>query len=167
MSKFPEIIAQKIWLRPDVQNKIAPIKLHNLKIVFTNGVFDILHAGHVSYLAEAAALGDFLVVGINSDDSVKRLGKSPARPLQSEESRAAVMASLGFVGAVVVFNEDTPLELIKSIQPDFLVKGADYQIKDIVGSDFLAESGGKTVTIKLIDGFSTTAIEQKILRENQ
>lgn len=164
---LPKSLSSKIWNRQSAAKESARIRNNNLRIVFTNGVFDILHAGHVSYLAEAAALGDFLIVGVNSDESVKRLGKSPARPLQSEISRCAVLAALQSVAAVVVFNEDTPMELIAEILPNVLVKGADYKVENIAGADIVLRHGGEVKTIPFISGFSTTAIEQKILSENK
>ena len=167
MPQIPNKILNKIWTRNEVKSKASSQKSKGNTLVFTNGVFDILHAGHVSYLTDAAALGDFLIVGVNSDDSVKRLGKSPARPLQNETSRSAVIAALECVGAVVVFNEDTPYELIQQVLPDVLVKGADYKPEQIAGADIVLANGGKVLTIKLIEGYSTTSIEQKILKENQ
>lgn len=166
MPQIPSRILNKIWSRNEVNTKAGEQKSKGKTIVFTNGVFDILHAGHVSYLTDAAALGDFLIVGVNSDDSVKRLGKSPARPLQNETSRSAVIAALECVGAVVVFNEDTPYELIQEIIPHVLVKGADYKPEQIAGADIVLANGGKVLTIQLLQGYSTTSIEQKILKEN-
>lgn len=154
---------EKIWPRQEAAARAATIHEKGLRIVFTNGCFDILHAGHVAYLQEAARLGDFLVVAVNSDDSVRRLEKSPARPLQNEYSRSHVMAALGCVGAVVVFDEDTPLEIIREIKPDVLVKGADYTIDKIVGADVVLQDGGEVKTIAFLPGYSTTAIEKKIL----
>jgi D-glycero-beta-D-manno-heptose 1-phosphate adenylyltransferase len=162
-----EYIDSKIWPRHLAARNATEARSSGRKIVFTNGVFDILHAGHVTYLAEAAALGDFLVVALNSDSSVQRLGKSPARPLQNEFSRAKVMASLGFVDAVVIFDEDTPASIIHEIIPSVLVKGADYSIETIVGADFVLANGGEVKTITLLPGYSTTAIEQKIILANK
>jgi rfaE bifunctional protein nucleotidyltransferase chain/domain len=159
--------ADKIWKREEAMNHASKIKQEGKRIVFTNGCFDILHAGHVTYLQEAAALGDFLVVGINSDDSIKRLEKSPARPLQNEFSRTAVMAALGCVGAVVVFDEDTPLQLIQAVKPDVLVKGADYKIEDIVGAAEVLSWGGEVKTLDFLPGYSTSSIEKKILDANR
>lgn len=164
---IPGKIQDKIWSRKEAGQWASELRDKKKRIVFTNGVFDILHAGHVSYLTEAAALGDFLVVGINDDASAKRLGKSPARPLQSEISRSAVVAALESVGAVVLFSEDTPYELISEILPDVLVKGADYSIDKIAGADIVMARGGTVKTIEFLPGFSTTAIEKKILAENQ
>ena len=123
---IPQKLISKIWTRDTAAFMAESLRKQGKKLVFTNGCFDILHAGHVSYLAEAAALGDFLIVGVNSDSSVKMLEKSPARPLQNETSRSLVIAALQSVGAVVLFSEQTPKELIAEILPDVLVKGADY-----------------------------------------
>lgn len=157
----------KIWKRADAAQHAAAVKANGKRIVFTNGCFDILHAGHVTYLQEASALGDFLVVGVNSDDSVKRLDKSPARPLQNEFSRSAVMAALQCVGAVIVFDEDTPLQLIQAVKPDVLVKGADYKIEDIVGAKEVLAAGGEVKTLEFLPGYSTSNIEKKILEANR
>ena len=132
------------------------------KIVFTNGCFDILHRGHVEYLCHARDLGDYLVLGLNTDESVKRLGKSPERPINTEETRATILAGLECVDAIVLFNEDTPLELITCIQPDVLVKGNDYKAEDIVGYDIVTNKGGKVITINLVEGFSTTKLIEKM-----
>jgi len=132
------------------------------RIVFTNGCFDILHRGHVEYLQEAAALGDRLIIGVNSDDSVRRLGKAADRPLNDQDSRAKVLAALRLVDAVVIFDQDTPLELIKTIGPDVLVKGGDWKPEDIVGSDVVKKLGGEVRALKLVDGFSTTSLVEKI-----
>jgi rfaE bifunctional protein nucleotidyltransferase chain/domain len=156
--------AQKLWPRESAIQRAKALRESGKTIVFTNGCFDILHAGHVQYLNEAAALGHFFIVGVNTDASVQRLDKSPARPLQSQESRAKVMASLGFVDAVVLFDEDTPEALIREINPHVLVKGADYSIDQIAGAPFVLSQGGKVKTIALLPGFSTTSIEKKILR---
>ena len=132
-------------------------------IVFTNGCFDILHLGHVDYLSKAADLGTKLIVGLNSDESVKRQNKSVSRPIQDEKCRAGILASLFFVDAVVVFNEDTPYKLIESVKPDILVKGADYQPEQIVGHDIVKAKGGKVITIAFLEGYSTSGIEKKII----
>ena len=133
----------------------------NKHIVFTNGCFDILHRGHIDYLAKASDYGDILVIGLNTDDSVSRL-KGPHRPIQDEKSRAHIMAALEFVDLVVYFNEDTPYDLIKVVQPDVLVKGADYKAEDIVGYDVVIAKGGKVETLEFLPGYSTSAIEAKI-----
>lgn len=139
-------------------------QLHYFKrtVVFTNGCFDILHRGHIEYLAKAARQGEFLFVGLNTDASVKRQSKGPGRPFNNEETRALQLAALSFVDAVVLFDEDTPLELIKRIRPNLLVKGADYLPENIVGADFVHEHGGAVITIPLVEGFSTTTLAEKI-----
>ncbi len=131
------------------------------KVVFTNGCFDILHIGHVDYLEKARALGSKLIVGLNTDASVQRI-KGKERPIVIEESRARVMASLWFVDAVILFDENTPLELIGRIKPDILVKGDDYTLDKIIGADIVIGNGGEVKTIPLVSGFSTTNIVNKI-----
>ena len=131
------------------------------KVVFTNGCFDILHLGHIDYLEKARSLGDALIVGLNSDDSVRRL-KGSERPVNSEHARARLLAALSFVDAVCLFKEDTPGELIETILPDILVKGGDYTIETIVGAETVIQNGGKVETITLVDGFSTTGIIEKL-----
>jgi len=130
------------------------------KVVFTNGCFDLLHVGHVRYLQEAKKLGDFLVVGINSDASVKRL-KGPTRPVQNENDRAEILAALGCVDMTVIFTEDTPEELIKAIKPHILVKGGDWKIEQIVGGSFVQSYGGQVMSLQFIEGRSTTSIIEK------
>ncbi len=132
-----------------------------LKVVFTNGCFDIIHRGHVEYLNEAKSLGDFLVVGLNSDSSVRKL-KGPERPVVNETDRAFVLSSLKAVDAVIIFEEETPYELIKFVKPDFLVKGGDWKKEDIVGSDIVEEYGGKVISLKFVDSYSTTGLISKI-----
>ncbi len=131
------------------------------KIVFTNGCFDILHTGHLDYLEQAKLQGDRLVIGLNSDDSVKRL-KGPERPLNNNDSRSRALAALSFVDAVVFFSEDTPYELISTVKPDILVKGGDYLADKIVGSDIVKENGGEVRTIPFTEGFSTTSFIERI-----
>ncbi|MDD3124307.1 MAG: D-glycero-beta-D-manno-heptose 1-phosphate adenylyltransferase [Candidatus Kapabacteria bacterium] len=131
------------------------------RIVFTNGCFDIIHAGHVKYLAEAKKLGDVLFLGLNSDQSVRRL-KGDSRPINSETDRASVLSALRFIDYVVVFGEDTPENIIRTIRPDVLVKGGDYKIENIVGADFVKSEGGEVVTIDFVDGKSTTKIIEKM-----
>jgi rfaE bifunctional protein nucleotidyltransferase chain/domain len=132
------------------------------RIVFTNGCFDILHRGHVEYLQEAAALGNRLVIGVNSDNSVRRLGKGVDRPLNDQDSRAKVLTALRLVDAVIIFDQDTPIDLIRSINPDVLVKGGDWPEDQIVGSQHVRSYGGDVRSVKLVDGFSTTALVEKI-----
>jgi rfaE bifunctional protein nucleotidyltransferase chain/domain len=131
-------------------------------VVFTNGVFDLLHPGHVEILEAARGLGDALVVGVNSDASAQRLGKGPGRPVQSAEARARIVAALAAVDRVVVFDEDTPLSLIESLAPDVLVKGGDYTRETIVGADFVESRGGAVYAIPLLPGQSTTAIVERL-----
>jgi rfaE bifunctional protein nucleotidyltransferase chain/domain len=131
-------------------------------VVFTNGVFDLLHPGHVDLLESARAEGDALVVGLNSDASVRRLGKGPDRPLTDERSRARVLAGLAAVDCVVLFDEDTPLALIQALAPDVLVKGADYPRDRIVGADWVEAHGGRVVRVPLLPGFSTTALVERL-----
>jgi rfaE bifunctional protein nucleotidyltransferase chain/domain len=133
-------------------------------VVFTNGVFDILHPGHIRYLRDARALGDLLIVGINSDRSARALGKAPDRPINTEGERAEVLSALTAVDAVVVFDEETPHEIITLIQPDILVKGADWGENAIVGRDVVEARGGKVVRIPLAEGYSTTEIIKRIRR---
>jgi len=131
------------------------------KVVFTNGCFDIVHRGHIDYLSKAKDKGSKLILGLNTDASVQRL-KGPQRPVVDEQSRAILMASLQFIDLVVFFDEDTPYELIKTLQPDILVKGSDYKAENIVGYDILMAKGGKVETIDFVPGFSTTSIVDKI-----
>jgi len=144
-----------------LRHALAVWRFQSKKIVFTNGVFDILHLGHVDYLSKAAEEGDILVIGVNTDNSVKRL-KGPERPVNSEFQRARVLAALRFTDAVVLFDEDTPLELIRTIQPDVLVKGADYSPESIVGYDIVKAKGGRVKTIDLLEGFSTTGMIRRL-----
>ena len=150
--------------------RCAEWRAEGRKVVFTNGVFDLLHRGHVTYLAAAAALGDVLVVGVNDDDSVRRLGKGPDRPIVPEQDRTFVVAGLRSVGGVVLFGEDTPLDLILALQPDVLVKGGDYDAdctdptdaRYIVGSAEVRAWGGRVATIDLVPGRSTTAMANRL-----
>ena len=131
-------------------------------VVFTNGVFDLLHSGHIDVLTGARAQGDMLVVGVNSDASVRRLGKGPDRPVRSEAERAYVLAGLAAVDAVVIFDEDTPLELVTALRPDVIVKGGDYAPDTVVGADLVRARGGRVVIIPLTPGQSTTSIIQRL-----
>lgn len=137
------------------------LKEKGKKIVFTNGCFDIIHKGHIIYLNAAKELGDYLIVGLNSDESVKRI-KGNSRPINSEEDRALILENLKAVDAVVIFNEETPINLIEKINPDFLVKGGDWKENDIVGAEFVKANGGKVVTIKYVDNYSTTSLINKL-----
>ena len=131
------------------------------KVVFTNGVFDLLHIGHITYMAKAAELGDKLIIGLNADSSVKRL-KGEGRPVNDQNSRALLLATFFFVDAIVVFEEDTPLNLISTLLPDILVKGADYAIENIVGAKEVIANGGEVKTINFVEGYSSTSIIQRI-----
>ncbi len=161
MDYFSFLQSKIVYDYQELANTLAYWNFKSQKVVFTNGCFDILHRGHVEYLAKAASLADLLIVGLNTDSSVARL-KGSTRPIQDETSRAMVLASLVFVSKVVLFDEDTPFELIKFIQPDILVKGSDYKTEDIVGYDIVKSKGGEIVTIDLVDGYSTTAIVRKL-----
>jgi rfaE bifunctional protein nucleotidyltransferase chain/domain len=162
-----EIIQDKIFNEDELMRQLLMWRFYGKKIVFTNGCFDLLHKGHVHYLAQARDLGDVLVIGLNSDSSVRTLGKGPARPLQDESARALILASLHVVSAVVLFSTTTPESLIELVQPDVLVKGGDYQdLTQIVGYETVMRKGGIVTTIPFIDGYSTTAIENKIKSEH-
>jgi rfaE bifunctional protein nucleotidyltransferase chain/domain len=137
------------------------LKANGKKVVFTNGCFDILHIGHVTYLEKAARLGDILVIGLNSDASVSAL-KGPSRPVNNENDRAGILSALKFVDYVSVFDEDTPFELVSAIMPDIIVKGGDYTPETIVGADIVTQNGGDVVVIPLVEGKSTTNIIRKI-----
>ena len=155
--------ADKIYTAEALLPELQKWRSEGQKIVFTNGCFDLLHLGHVDYLEKARQFGDKLVLGLNTDTSIKRL-KGEERPLQDEMARARIMASLLFVDAVVLFSEDTPYELIKLVQPDILVKGDDYTPDTIVGADIVKAKGGEVKTVSLVKGYSTTNIVAKIKR---
>lgn len=159
---YQSFIGNKIIRKKeDLDCTLSQWRFKSEKIVFTNGCFDILHRGHVEYLTKAAALGSKLVIGLNTDASVKRL-KGESRPINDQEARAIILSSLIFTDRIIFFEEDTPLELIRYIQPDILVKGSDYKPEDIVGYDIVKAKGGDVVTIDLTEGFSTTAILEKV-----
>ncbi|MBV6479492.1 MAG: Bifunctional protein HldE [Ignavibacteria bacterium] len=141
------------------------IRKNNKKLVFTNGCFDIIHRGHVTYLNEAKKLGDYLVIGLNSDESVKRL-KGDSRPVNKEDDRAFILDNLKSVDYVIKFEEDTPYNLIKDLIPDFLVKGGDWKEEDIVGHDIVKSNGGKVFSLNFVDNYSTTGILKKIDEAN-
>jgi D-beta-D-heptose 7-phosphate kinase/D-beta-D-heptose 1-phosphate adenosyltransferase len=144
----------------NIAKALAPFKEKHAKIVFTNGCFDLLHVGHIRYLQQARALGDLLVVGVNSDASVKRL-KGPTRPVQNEEDRAEILAALACVDFTVIFPEDTPEKLIQAVVPGILVKGGDWKIDQIVGAHFVQSQGGKVLSLQFVDGKSTTKLIEK------
>ncbi|MFZ5973591.1 MAG: D-glycero-beta-D-manno-heptose 1-phosphate adenylyltransferase [Bacteroidota bacterium] len=156
-----ENTADKIKTLPEAKKKVAEWKAKGERVVFTNGCFDLLHLGHVDYLEKAKNLGDRLVVGLNTDDSVSRF-KGPSRPIQDENARARVLAALQSVDLLVFFNEDTPLNLISELLPAVLVKGSDYLAENIVGADVVKKSGGEVRTIAFVPGYSTSAIVEKI-----
>jgi D-glycero-beta-D-manno-heptose 1-phosphate adenylyltransferase len=156
--------ADKIFTREGLIRQVQAWKQAGQHLVFTNGCFDILHLGHVDYLEKARALGDKLIIGVNTDASVSRL-KGPSRPLQDEMSRARIMASLLFTDAVVLFEEDTPYELIQEVVPDILVKGDDYAVENIVGYDVVIKNGGQVKTIELVKGYSTSNVVAKIISQ--
>ena len=154
-------IQNKIYTLSDLKTRIEQWKSAKEKIVFTNGCFDILHKGHLEVLAKTADLGNRLIIGLNSDSSIKNL-KGGNRPIVDENSRAILLAALSFVDAVVLFSEQTPLNLIAEIKPDILAKGGDYKITEIVGHEVVQQNGGEVITIPLTEGFSSTNIIDKI-----
>jgi rfaE bifunctional protein nucleotidyltransferase chain/domain len=156
-----ELIKGKVFHIEELRANLNIWRLLEKKIVFTNGCFDLLHLGHIDYLSKAADLGDKLVIGLNSDASTAAL-KGPSRPIIDQYSRSIMLASLSFVDAVILFDDPTPLELIAQILPDVLVKGADYTVDQIVGSDLVLGYGGDVQTIEYLSGYSTTSIEKKI-----
>lgn len=162
-----EVLQAKIITDPIVLDRLIALwKFKENKIVFTNGCFDLIHRGHIEYLAKASAMGDVFVVGLNTDASVRSI-KGRSRPLQDEYSRALILAAMRFIDYVVLFNEDTPENLIRKIQPDVLVKGGDYKPSEIVGHDIVTAKGGKVVTIELVENFSTTQLIKKIRKSNK
>ena len=154
-------IPDKIFTADALQHQLKRWRLHNKKIVFTNGVFDILHQGHIASLSEAALFGHVLIIGVNTDASVKRL-KGDTRPVNNENSRALLLASLLVTDAIILFDEDTPLNLIQTILPDVLVKGGDYTIDEIVGAKEVIANGGEVKIVPIVEGFSTTGIIEKM-----
>jgi len=160
-NNLEQTLLNKIYDLPSLKAKITGWKSEGKKVVFTNGVFDLLHIGHITYMAKAAELGDKLIIGLNSDASVKRI-KGESRPVNDQNSRAVLLAALFFVDALIVFEEDTPHRLITALLPDILVKGADYAIDDIVGGEEVIANGGEVKTIDFVDGYSSTSIIQKI-----
>jgi rfaE bifunctional protein nucleotidyltransferase chain/domain len=163
-NKLEATLLSKIGDLSSLKASIAKWQSENKKVVFTNGVFDLLHIGHITYMAKAAELGDKLVIGLNSDSSVKRI-KGEHRPVNDQNSRAALLAALFFVDAIVVFEEDTPLNLITTLMPDILVKGADYSIENIVGAKEVIANGGAVKTIDFVEGYSSTSIIEKISKQ--
>ncbi len=159
---FHKQLSDKFNSKESLQPLLKSWREAGYKVVFTNGCFDILHRGHVEYLCHARDLGDKLVLGLNTDASVKRLGKSPERPVNDEQTRATILAGLACIDALILFDEDTPYELIRFVQPDVLVKGNDYKAEEIVGYDIVSARGGQVMTIPLVQGFSTTKLIEKL-----
>lgn len=160
-SLLPPAFLFKLSSRQDAVQRVAALRALG-PVVFTNGVFDVLHRGHASYLAQARSLGGSLVVALNSDASARRLGKGPDRPLNNELDRAALMAALESVSLVTWFDEDTPLELISELRPDVLVKGGDYDMSQLAETQVVLAYGGRAQAIPFVDGYSTTALVKKI-----
>ena len=158
--KASELIQQKIFTLTDLQKLIFQWKYFGKTFAFTNGCFDILHQGHIFSLTKAASEADYLIVGLNSDKSVERL-KGPGRPVNTQESRAIVLASLVMVDAVIIFDEDTPLNLVKALLPDVMVKGGDYRVNEIAGAGEVIAAGGRVVINPILEGFSTTSIIER------
>jgi rfaE bifunctional protein nucleotidyltransferase chain/domain len=159
-----KILLSKILDLSSLKKLVDSWQVEGKKIVFTNGVFDLLHIGHITYMAKAAELGDKLIIGLNADSSVKRI-KGESRPVNDQNNRAALLAALFFVDAIVVFEEDTPLNLITTLMPDILVKGADYSVENIVGAKEIMANGGEVKTIDLVDGYSSTSIIERIRKQ--
>jgi len=157
-------VSEAFALPPEARAKLELWRAAKARVVFTNGVFDLLHRGHAEYLEDARALGDRLVVGINTDASVRRL-KGPSRPIVGEQDRAALVRALACVDLVVLFDDDTPQRLVEAVKPDVLVKGADYAPADIVGREFVESRGGRVTTIPLREGLSTSEIVKRIREE--
>ena len=164
--KTYETIQQKIFDLASLEKQLTIWKFLGKKIVFTNGCFDILHLGHIDYLAKAADEGDILIIGVNTDRSTAAL-KGPHRPINHELQRMMILASLHFTNAVILFDEETPYELIRMVQPDVLIKGGDYKPEKIVGYDLVTSKGGKVKTIEFLAGYSTTGIEEKIVKSRK
>ncbi len=160
---YLKFIESKILDSDSLKKILAHWRFEQSKIVFTNGCFDLLHSGHLQYLAQAKNLGDKLIIGLNADASTKRL-KGAHRPINDEKSRSLMLAALVFVDAIIIFEEDTPLQLIKIVEPDILVKGGDYTVNTIVGADVVQQKGGIVTTLPFLEGYSTTNIEEKILK---
>jgi rfaE bifunctional protein nucleotidyltransferase chain/domain len=156
-----DVIRRKILTDQVLDSWLAIAAFKKKSIVFTNGCFDVLHLGHIRYLAQAADLADLLIIGLNTDESVRKL-KGPSRPYLDEDTRAMILASLSFVSAVILFHEETPYNLIKKIQPQYLVKGGDYKPEEIVGHDIVKARGGQVLILPLLEGYSSTGVIDKI-----
>ena len=160
---FHNQLKEKIVSQDQALKSIKAGREKNKKIVFTNGCFDIIHPGHIDYLSQARDLGDILVLGLNTDQSVRRLNKGSNRPINDERTRAYVLAGLASVDLIVFFDEETPYNLIKLLQPNVLVKGKDYEVEKIIGYDILKENGGEVITIPFLEGYSTSSLIKKII----
>lgn len=160
---FHNQLKEKIVSQDQALKSIKAWREKNKKIVFTNGCFDIIHPGHIDYLSQARDLGDILVLGLNTDQSVRRLNKGSNRPINDERTRAYVLAGLASVDLIVFFDEETPYNLIKLLQPNVLVKGKDYEVEKIIGFDILKENGGEVITIPFLEGYSTSSLIKKII----
>lgn len=160
---FHNQLKEKLVSQDQALNELKAWREKNKKIVFTNGCFDIIHPGHIDYLSQARDLGDILVLGLNTDQSVRRLNKGSNRPINDERTRAYVLAGLASVDLIVFFDEETPYNLIKLLQPNVLVKGNDYEVEKIIGFDILKENGGEVITIPFLDGYSTSSLIKKII----
>jgi D-glycero-beta-D-manno-heptose 1-phosphate adenylyltransferase len=161
-SQYDGTMPEKVLTSPQLVPVLDQARIQKKRIVFTNGCFDLMHVGHTRYLQEAKQLGDILVVGVNSDASVRRLGKAPDRPIVSDIQRAEVVAALGCVDYVILFNEPDPQSLIAALQPDVLVKGGDWPVERIVGREIVEARGGVVKTIPLVPNISTTSLIQRI-----
>ena len=160
---FHNQLKEKIVSQDQALKELKTWREKNKKIVFTNGCFDIIHPGHIDYLSQARDLGDILVLGLNTDQSVRLLNKGSNRPINDERTRANVLAGLASVDLIVFFDEETPYNLIKLLQPNVLVKGQDYEVEKIIGFDILKENGGQVITIPFLDGYSTSSLIKKII----
>ena len=160
---FHNQLKEKVVSKDQALKSVKAWREKNKKIVFTNGCFDIIHPGHIDYLSQARDLGDILVLGLNTDQSVRRLNKGSNRPINDERTRAYVLAGLASVDLIVFFDEETPYNLIKLLQPNVLVKGKDYEVEKIIGFDILKENGGEVITIPFLEGYSTSSLIKKII----
>jgi rfaE bifunctional protein nucleotidyltransferase chain/domain len=160
---FHNQLKEKVVSQDQALKELKAWREKNKKIVFTNGCFDIIHPGHIDYLSQARDLGDILVLGLNTDQSVRLLNKGSNRPINDERTRAYVLAGLASVDLIVFFDEETPYNLIKLLQPNVLVKGKDYEVEKIIGFDILKENGGEVITIPFLDGYSTSSLIKKII----
>ena len=158
-----KLLQAKISTKTELETQIKNWRHTDQKIVFTNGCFDLLHLGHIDYLAKARDLGDKLIIGLNTDASVQRL-KGPYRPVKDELSRAHILAAMQFVDAVIFFDEETPIDLITWVKPDVLVKGGDYTVEGIIGHELVLENGGSVQTIEFVEGYSSSKLIDKIIQ---